>query len=110
MPQRTRWTRRFASGVALSTLLTLLSLGPIAPARAADGAAVYGELCAKCHGDDGRADTTVGRAMKAPAIAGKQVSGADLAGMIRESPKHKSVASKVSDPDFEAIAVYIASL
>ena len=34
-------------------------------AQAADGAAIFKEQCAKCHGDTGQSDTTIGKAIKA---------------------------------------------
>src|SRR6185369_10789472 len=37
---------------------------------AADGAAIFKAQCGKCHGDTGKADTSIGKAMKIPALAG----------------------------------------
>ncbi len=79
-------------------------------AAAADGAALYGENCAKCHGDDGRSDTPVGKALKTPALAGGSWSQEELTAAIRDNPKHTSVSSKLSDADLGAILEHLGSL
>lgn len=92
--------------------LVTLALGWLATgtAAAADGATLYGEHCANCHGDDGRADTPVGRAMKVPALNGGSWSQEDLTATIRDQPKHKSVSGKVRDADLAAILQHLGSL
>jgi cytochrome c len=52
--------RPLIGGIALSPITT-------SAAFAADGATVYKAQCAKCHGDTGKSDTTMGKAMKVPA-------------------------------------------
>lgn len=84
------------------------------PARAADGAALYSADCAKCHGADGHADTAVGRAMKVPPLAVPKWAAADATdaflAAFHENPKHKSVATKVSDDDLRAINAFVQTL
>lgn len=84
---------------------------------AADGAAVYKEHCAKCHGETGAADTAAGKAVKAPALAGDaKVAGmsvADLTKAIKENEKHQKagVLKKITaDADIEAAAGFAKSL
>ena len=81
---------------------------------AADGAAVYKAQCAKCHGDDGKADSATAKAMKAPAIAGDAklagMSAADIAKAIKDNKKHAAVAAKISDDDLAAVAGHVKSL
>ena len=81
---------------------------------AADGAAVYKASCAKCHGDDGRADTTVGKTLKVPALAGDakvaEASQADVVKRIKENPKHSSFSGKLSAEDVDAVAAYVKTL
>ncbi len=77
---------------------------------AADGAALYKQNCASCHGDNGNSDTAVGKAMKVPHLASVDPTVETVLTTVRENPKHKSVASKVSDEDLAAIAAHIATL
>ena len=91
-------------------LLTALLVLAVAPVHAQEGKALYEESCARCHGSDGQGDTPIGRAMKVPALAEVDF-GADPAALVarvlRESPKHASVASKVDAQEIAAIAAYI---
>ena len=76
-----------------------------APAAfAADGAALYQANCAGCHGADGKADTPTAKAMKVPALAGKNLEVDAVVQKIKTNPKHKSLAKKLSDDDLKAIA------
>ena len=99
--------RPLIGGVAL--LLTTVSV-----AAAADGAALYKAQCAKCHGDTGNADTTVGKAMKVPAIVGdaniQKMSDADVAARIKGNAKHPPTVKSLSDDDVNAVAAYVKQL
>ena len=81
---------------------------------AADGAAVYKAQCAKCHGDDGKADSPTAKAMKAPALAGDAklagMSAGDIAKAVKDNKKHASIASKMSDDDLAAAAGQVKTL
>lgn len=72
-------------------------------ALAADGAALYKAKCSGCHGVDGKADTPAGKAMKAPALVGKERTPDEVVAFIRSNEKHKALA-KLSDEDLKAIA------
>jgi len=94
-------------------MLGLLLFGP-GPAWAGEGAALYAANCAKCHGADGRAETPVGKAMKVASLVdpkwAAEGSADALVAAFRANPKHKAVASNVSDADLRAIAVHVRGL
>ena len=83
-------------------------------ALAADGAQIYKDRCAKCHGDTGKADTPIAKTLKTPALAGDaKVAGmtdADLAKAIATNPKHAAFMKTVSEGDVAAVAVYVKQL
>jgi mono/diheme cytochrome c family protein len=95
-------------GVAALVLITS------SVAWAADGAAVYKAQCAKCHGDTGNADTTVGKAMKVPALAGdaniQKMSESDVAARISGNAKHPPTVKSLSADDVNAVAAYVKQL
>jgi cytochrome c6 len=100
------------SSALLALALGVLCVGPSA-AAAEDGAKLYEANCAKCHGADGSADTPVGKAMKAHPLKDPKFAKVEAAAVIqavRENPKHKAVAEKVSDADLTAIAGHIREL
>lgn len=88
-------------------LVALVSFTPV-HAFAADGAALYAKNCASCHGPDANANTPAATAMKVPAIAGHDASGA--VSFVKASAKHKTPAGKLSDEEMQAIGEYLASL
>lgn len=83
-------------------------------AAAADGAAIYSAQCAKCHGDSGKSDTTVGKAMKVPVLAGdagvQKMSEADVAARIKGNAKHPPTVKGLSEADLNAVAAYVKQL
>jgi mono/diheme cytochrome c family protein len=110
-------TRRY--WIMTRTFLFLLAAALVFTAgvtatSAADGAAVYGANCAKCHGDTGHADTPVGKALKAPALAGDaKVAGTapdDLVKLIKGNPKHKAFIDKLSAEDLATAAAQVKQL
>lgn len=80
----------------------------------ADGAAVYKAQCAKCHGDSGKGDTAVGKAMKVPSLAGdakiQKMSTSEIAGVIKSNAKHPANVKALSDADVEAVAAHVKQL
>lgn len=95
---------------ALLALILALAVSASAPARAeADGQALFAKTCQKCHGPDGKADTPAGKKMKVPAWS-EPIGTDEVVQHVRTHKKHKQVSKKVSDPELEAIAAYVASL
>src|SRR5215470_14357825 len=93
--------------------ITLLLVAGSA-ASAADGAAIFKAQCAKCHGDTGKSDTTIGKAMKVPALAGdanvQKMSDADVAARIKGNAKHPPTIKSLSDDDINAVAADVKQL
>ena len=98
---------------ALFGSIALLLIGG-SVAFAADGAAVYKAQCGKCHGDTGKADTTIGKAMKVPALAGDaaidKMTAAEVAAKIKGNAKHPPPVKSLSDEDIDAVAAYVKQL
>lgn len=95
-------------GVAAVVLL----MGPTA--WAADGAAVFKDRCAKCHGAEGKSDTAVAKTLKIPALAGDAevaaMSEPDVVAKIKGVEKHKSTITKLSDEELNAVAAFVKKL
>jgi len=96
----------------IGVAILLLCTGSMA--AAADGAAIYQAQCAKCHGDTGKADTTIGKAMKVPPLAGdpnvQKMTDADVAARIKGNAKHPPTVKSLSDDDINAVAAYVRQL
>ena len=95
-------------------LMATLTLTVASVSLAADGAAVFKQNCASCHGATGKADTPAGKAMKVPALAGDAnvaaMTDADVAAKIKSNAKHAAVLKKVTDDDIAAVATYVKGL
>jgi mono/diheme cytochrome c family protein len=96
-------------------MLSIVLITTIAvPALAADGAAIYKEQCAKCHGDTGAADTTIGKAMKVPPITGdakiQKMSASDVVAIIKGNAKHPPAVKSLSEEALNAVAAHVQKL
>jgi cytochrome c553 len=95
-------------------LLAALTIAGAGISFAADGAALFKQHCASCHGATGKADTPVSKALNVPALAGDAkvagMSDADVIAKIKENPKHASVLKTVTDDDLAALATYVKGL
>ena len=99
------------SAIPLTAALLLSAAGT---SLAADGAALYKQKCASCHGATGRADTPASKALNVPPLAGSgKLAGeseAHVAAKIRSKPKHAAVLKKLNDADVQALAVFVQEL
>ena len=95
----------------ITTAAALLCLVTVTTAWAADGAAVYKANCAKCHGENGKADTAAAKAMKVPAFDAKlaALSADEIAAKVKASPKHATAVKAVGD-DLTAAAAHVKEL
>jgi mono/diheme cytochrome c family protein len=89
-------------------------------ARAADAAALFGDQCAKCHGEDGKGNTKMGKKLGIADLSDAKVQAkftdADAAKAIKEGVKDKDgkLAMKpiegLSDADIPALVAYVRTL
>ena len=103
----------------LVATLAVAAIGFAFSASAADGAALYKKECAKCHGEDGKGQTVMGKKMKAKDYSDAKVQGAitdeAMAKAIKEGFKADGkVVMKpmpnLSDEDVKAIVKHMRSL
>ena len=65
------------------------------PGRAADGAVIYENNCASCHGMDGRARTPAGKKIGARDLAGSKLADDAIAAQIRNGAKTPQGAERM---------------
>jgi mono/diheme cytochrome c family protein len=98
--------------VLIGTAALLLAAG--SAASAADGDAIFKAQCAKCHGETGKADTTIAKAMKIPALAGdanvQKMAEADIVAKIKANAKHPGPIKGMSEEDLNAVAAHVKKL
>jgi len=92
-------------GVPLFALILLAS----AQVLAADGAALYGTNCRRCHGAEGKSDTTMGARMEVPPIAGQKA--ASVVEVVKAGGnRHQRSADNLSDEELEAIGALLEGM
>jgi len=74
---------------------------PLSSARAADGAKLYADNCASCHGDKGQGGGPLNVAASAKTIKGK--SDADLAKVIKDGKNTMPPFASLSDDDVKSL-------
>jgi mono/diheme cytochrome c family protein len=103
----------------LIPLLAALVAIPAISAWAADGKAVYAKDCAKCHGDDGKGQTAMGKRNGA-----KDYSDAKVQAALKDDQAIKSIkeglkkddkvlmkpSETLSDDDIKAVVAYMRTL
>jgi mono/diheme cytochrome c family protein len=99
----------------------LLNIAPLmwiavpSPAqKAQEGDAIFKELCVGCHGNDGRAETEMGKKVKAADLTSPEVqqqSDAELAKVVKAGQKKMpAFGDKLGDDDIKGVIAYIRQL
>ncbi|HEU0207394.1 MAG TPA: cytochrome c [Candidatus Udaeobacter sp.] len=78
----------------------------------ADGAALWAQHCASCHGKDGSGNTMMGKKLGLKDYTKDQsFSDAEAANVIKNGKgKMKAYKDKLSDADVKALVAYVRSL
>jgi mono/diheme cytochrome c family protein len=82
--------------------------------QAKKGEATFHEICASCHGNDGRAQTDMGKKIQAADLtssAVQQHSDSDLAKSVKNGKgKMPPLGDKLSDDEIRAVIQYVRTL
>jgi cytochrome c6 len=116
MKKRFTSEKRFAMAAAAILALVLISAVP-APqataggAAAGDAEAVYAKQCARCHGDDGRGETTMGKKFELKDLADPEVqalSDAEIRKIIADGAgKMPGFSKKLSAEEIDSLVKYV---
>ena len=84
-------------------------------ASAGDGAALWGQHCASCHGKDGSGSTMMGKKLELKdyreASVQSSFTDAEAAKVIKDGKgKMKAYGAKLSEADIKALVAYVRSL
>ena len=100
--------RRFFVAILLATPVVAMA------DAGADGAAIFKQNCAICHGADGKGHTPVGRSLKLKDLASRDVqkkSNADLRKIISDGKAAMpAFKDKLDEPGLDAVIAFIRSL
>ena len=84
---------------------------PAAPK--ADGKGLYMAKCKSCHGDDGKGDTTIGKKVDIPSLAGTKLSKSKITEVVEkgvDGTKMKGYKDKLSKDEIDAVSAYVKKL
>jgi mono/diheme cytochrome c family protein len=81
-------------------------------AAAPDPKATYEKSCQKCHGPDGKGETTAGRAAKVVPLQDPKfaVGEAEFRKLIADNKKHAKPLKKLSEEEIQAAAKHARTL
>jgi len=98
----------------------LMALGLANRVLAADGAQIYSDTCAQCHGDDGKGKTTKGKRLKIRDYSDPKVqdtvTDADAIKAVKEGIKRdniivmKAYKDDYTDDEVKAVVAYFRTL
>ncbi len=94
------------------SVIVIIMVASSGAAFAADGAALWAQHCASCHGKDGSGNTTMGKKLGVKDYSKDQgFSDAEATNVIKNGKgKMKSYKDKLSDADVKALVAHIRSL
>jgi mono/diheme cytochrome c family protein len=78
-----------------------------------DGKPIFEAKCKSCHGADGKGDTTIGKKVNIPSLAGTALSKAKVISTTEAGvpdTKMKGFKDKLSADEIEAVATYVKKL
>jgi cytochrome c6 len=92
-----------------AALAAVLALAFAAPARAADGKALFAQKCASCHGPDGKGQTKMGEKLGVKDLTATKLSEAEIKGTIEagKPPKMTGYKEKLSGEEIDALAKFV---
>ena len=103
---------RIPTILAIAALMCMAMPSPAQKGR--EGDAIFQELCVGCHGTDGRADTDMGKKVKAADLTSSDVqqqSDSELMKVVKSGQKKMpSFADKLSDDEIKAVIAYVRQL
>src|SRR6476620_4590683 len=94
-----------------ASVILALIIASCGAAFGADGAALWAQSCASCHGKDGSGNTTMGKKLGLKDYTKSQsFSDAEAAIVIKNGKGKMKAYKQLSDADVKALVVYIRSL
>jgi mono/diheme cytochrome c family protein len=100
--------------LAISAALLAASLRGQDPAKESEGAPIFYAQCAGCHGRDGRAQTEMGKKVKAADLTGEAVqhlSDSQLSKAVKGGKgKMPPFEGKLADQEINAVIAYVRQL
>lgn len=104
---------RLTNLLTLGILLAALLYGQDAK-KQFHGAEIFNAQCAGCHGQDGRAQTDMGKKVKAADLtsaAVQHMSASELSKTIKDGKdKMPAFGDKLSDDDVKAVVAYVQQI
>jgi mono/diheme cytochrome c family protein len=92
-------------------VIVTIILASSGAAFGADGAAVWAQNCASCHGKDGSGNTTMGKKLGVKDYSKDQgFSDAEAANVIKNGKGKMKAYKQLSDADVKALVGYVRSL
>jgi mono/diheme cytochrome c family protein len=91
-----------------------VSLHGQTPKRQLEGASIFNEQCIGCHGQDGRAQTEMGKKVKAADLTGDAVqhlSDSQLSKVVKSGKgKMPAFDGKLADSEIDAVIAHVRQL
>ena len=95
----------------LISLIVAIVFASSGAAFGADGAALWAQNCASCHGKDGSGNTTMGKKLGVKDYSKDQgFSDAEAANVIKNGKGKMKAYKQLSDSDVKALVAYVRSL